>query len=104
MTKAELKAAVKATGSHFFDKETVEFWRSILETGTYKSGNFVTSELDFFGEKRLYTVRHFDGKTVKTVGEFQGYAEKYKAIAAAKSLLIPLQAMENTKKQRYTRL
>ena len=84
MTKAELRAAVKATGSHFFDKDTIKSWDSILETGMYKKGNFVTSELDFFGTNRLYTVRHFDGKAVNTVGEFRGYTEKHKAVEVAK--------------------
>ena len=79
---------MKATGSHFFDKETVKFWSSILETGMYKNGNFVTSELDFSGTNRLYTVRHFDGKRVYTVGEFQGYTEKYKAVEAAKEVAL----------------
>ena len=41
LTKTELKMAVVRKGSHFFDRNTVRAFDSILHTGTNKHGFFV---------------------------------------------------------------
>lgn len=107
MRASELKAEVTASGSHFFDRNTMRFFDSKLEftsSGPMCSsegydGNrsyFVTSEKDpSEGSKRRYTVRCFNraGKlkmVMATVGDFQQYATKgdaRKAMYAAASLV-----------------
>lgn len=88
MTMAQAKAIYKATGKHFFDRDTMAFWGSRIETEPYKNRCFVTSENNFDSTKRLYTVRQFgeDYQTINTVGEFQQYATKSDAVEAAKAV------------------
>lgn len=84
-TISQLKQASKAAGYHFFDRETMRFFGSVVypyvRTGP-DSWRFVTSER-YQGEKRRYTVREIDtsGRIV-TVGDFQQYPALADAIAA----------------------
>ena len=87
-TIADLKRDVIA--GHFFDKGTMSFFKSHIESGIYRTGPrtgyFVTSE-QFEDEPRQYTVRAYkpeDGVT--TVGEFYGMATRDEARDAADKL------------------
>lgn len=80
--KATMKSVIKyckEVGNHFFDKETMKFWGSKVESDLLPNGTFVISEYNFDRTKRLYTVRKYDseakllGDIIKTVGEFQEY-------------------------------
>ena len=64
----------KGAGFYFFDKDTMRFWNSKVESKLI-SNMFVTSEDNFDRTKKLYTVRGFDPETyeVETVGDFQAF-------------------------------
>ena len=89
-TIADLKRDVIA--GHFFDKGTMSFFKSRVESGIYRTGPrtgyFVTSE-QFEDEPREYTVRAYkpeDGVTaggISTVDEFYGMATRSAARDAA---------------------
>ena len=57
MTLSEAKAIYKTGGGHFFDRETFKYWGSRIESALYKNRCFVTSENNFDGSRRAYTVR-----------------------------------------------
>lgn len=89
MTLAEAKAIYITGSGHFFDRETLKYWGTRVESGLYKNRCFVTSDLDFDGSRRAFTVRRFspDFLHVETVGEFQEYALKGTAREAAKEVI-----------------
>lgn len=85
-TIADLKRDVIA--GHFFDKGTMSFFKSHIESGIYRTGPrtgyFVTSE-QFEDEPRQYTVRHYGPEFgITTVGEFYGMATRDEARDAAR--------------------
>ena len=92
-TIADLKRDVIA--GHFFDKATMSFFNSRVESGIYRTGPrtgyFVTSE-QFEDEPRHYTVRAYgseDGVTagrISSVDEFYGMATRSAARDAADEL------------------
>jgi hypothetical protein len=87
-TMAEIRAANKAAGMHYFDPKTMKFFASKIEGGPYGGHYFVTSEkTGFDSRKRAYTVRkaEADGSIV-TVGEFLGFAHKEDAVDHARAL------------------
>lgn len=86
ITLSEAKAIYKTGSGHFFDRETFKYWGSRIESTLYKNRCFVTSENNFDGSRRAYTVRRFspDFLHIETVGEFQQYALKETAREAAK--------------------
>lgn len=81
ITLAEAKAIYRTGKGHFFDRETFKYWGSRIESALYKNRCFVTSENNFDGSRRAYTVRRFspDFLHVETVGEFQEHATKWGA-------------------------
>ena len=76
---------VKSTGSHFFDRETMRFFKSRVLDKVFDGGNvwyFVTSERGpLETSKRKYTVRQVDkvSGNVETVGEFREYSTSRQA-------------------------
>lgn len=71
MTKTELKAKVRATGSHFFDPDTMRFFNSKL-ISVYEGPSgvfFVTYEKGPHGPG-AYTIRTLRHDGVSTVGDF----------------------------------
>jgi hypothetical protein len=92
-TIAAIKAVSKQAGKHFFDKETMKFWKSRVYDDLYHCPDgrilFITSEQ--YGElPRLYKVREFNTETarISTLGEFQGYQSKAAAMCAAAKLAL----------------
>ena len=88
MTLAEAKEIYKKTGSHFFDKETMKFFGSRIESGLYKNRCFITSEKNFDGTARFYTVRRFneDYTNIETIGEFNRIKTIYGAREVVKEI------------------
>ena len=84
MKISEVKSIVRSNGGHFFDKDTMKYWGSRIETSVFKNGCFVTSEDNCNKTKRLYTVRRFNGKSIDTIGDFQQYGTKESAREAAR--------------------
>jgi hypothetical protein len=81
-----------ANGGHWFDADTLRFFRSRLPTGCVgrvdNTAWFVTSEAGPFGRgPRAYTVRRADVVTghVDTDGAFRGYATRGAAMSAARA-------------------
>lgn len=99
MTKAELRAAVKATGSYFFQPATMRFFHSVLETGAQRGPNgpwyFVTSERFDEDSPRFYTVRTFDpSKGRGCTGDVGGFQAHRTLEAAKEALRAAIQAQE----------
>jgi hypothetical protein len=86
LTLAEVKAQNKANGMHFFSRDTMRFWGAKIHGGIRKGKYFITSEYNFSGTRRLFSVRTFDhnGK-VETAGGFQAYATLADAKEAIKA-------------------
>lgn len=81
---SQLKAAVKAEGSHFFDAASMRFFNSRIAPGVKHTDAgivFITSEQFDSRSPRLYTIRiaKADG-SIDEVGEFQ----QYKTLDAAR--------------------
>lgn len=80
-TLAEFKAVY--TG-HFFDKKTMKFFRSRIESGLIKGVYFITSESDMRDTERFYNVRSIgqleSGEyTVNSIYEFNKIKSKERA-------------------------
>ena len=75
-TFAEVKAANKAIGNHWFERSTMRFFNSVIESRLMDGGFFITSERMELEFPKRYTVREAmpDGD-IKTVGQFQGYSD-----------------------------
>lgn len=90
-TIQEIKAANKAAEQHFFDEDTMRFFRSRVESGVIGGRYFITSEQfvgsDEIAQPRRYTIRVArENGHVDTVGEFQEYGTKGLAVRAAHAL------------------
>ncbi len=88
-TLAEVEAANKASGNHWFDRETKEFFGTRLETDLLVGGFFVSSEQPPSGP-RLYSVRRVKNEKghIATIGEFCGWKSKREASAAIRAMRV----------------
>lgn len=89
-TIGQVKELNRRMGLHFFDHETMTFWgarTSSLVLPTPGGAVFVTSERNFDGTERLYSVRAINGETgmVDTL-ERQAYKTLGGAKRAARKL------------------
>ena len=84
MNMHQAKQEYRRSGGHFFDPESMRFFKSHIETPLVDDCLFVTSETDFWDVHRLYTVRRFnaDYTEVLDVGTFQVYRTLAEAKAA----------------------
>ena len=78
---------------HWFDADTLRFFRSRVGGTAYNDGErayFVSSEQYDWNSPRLYSVRCYIWATreIYTVGEFQAYASRNGAHAAAYRLAL----------------
>lgn len=82
----EVRKAVTDGGSHWFDKNTMRFFRSRVSEALYGGQYFVSSEENPSGERR-YTVRKVewedDRYVINNVGDFHSYASRSGAHKAA---------------------
>ncbi len=85
---ADVRRANKAAGHHFFERDTMRFFASIVERGLYGGRFFVTSERGpVQGDVRRYTVREaLDSGKIETRGAFHAYRTLEDARAAAREL------------------
>ena len=85
----QMKVAVTNSGSHWFDKDTMRFFNSKVETGILNRRFFITSERETTSEPKKYTIRYFlreDGEDqlyCYSIGEFQ----QFESVADAKEYL-----------------
>lgn len=86
----EIKAHAKQSGSHFFDKTTMEFFDSRVGRAVFGGRFFITSEQFHHGDEslpRMWTIRKVtDDGSIETVGRFQQYATPNEAVKAAQAL------------------
>lgn len=91
MKISDVKRICRERGDYFFDKDTMDFFNSVIESPLYKNRTFVTSErIDIYYPKR-YTIRRFNpdgepGSLIETVSTFQQYEDRDEAIKAAKEV------------------
>lgn len=80
----DIEEANQRRGHHFFDEDTMRFFKSRILDGVYGGRFFVTSEKGPDNVRR-YTVREAkaDG-SVDTYGDFQDYATAAQAKGAAR--------------------
>jgi len=93
----ELKRVVASIGSHFFDPESVRFFRSRLAPDVYHCASgvvFITSEQfvsyhpTYRKESRFWTVRILTRTgRIREIGEFQQYASLAQARRGAKEAI-----------------
>lgn len=89
----DVRKCAEACSSHWFDKGSMSFFGSRVGSGgdpAYADGRggayFVSSEKrPRSNDPRRYSVRHYAGCSIDTVGEFQGYSTKAQATKAAKA-------------------
>jgi len=68
-------------GFCWFEKQTMSFFGSKIESSLLKGGYFITSEKNFDGTKRLYTIRKVNEDfSINTIGSFQQFTTKQLAI------------------------
>jgi hypothetical protein len=88
MTIADIKQKLHAGGNHFFDRDTMRWFGSRVESSLYKNNTFITSEYTGFERtKRAYTVRYYDEakNTVVDVSGFGAFSTKDAAREFAKN-------------------
>ena len=79
-TMREIKAANEAAGGHWFSKDTMRFFKSIVYNPIYFGRYFITSERYNDRSPRLFTVRfaNADG-SIDTASKFQQFSTKRQA-------------------------
>lgn len=89
VTMEMVRAANAAIGHHFFDASSMRFFDSRAPRSTVDGSRyFVTSERFDYSSPRLFTVRYASvSGEIDTVGEFQGYASRAAAVAAARRVI-----------------
>ena len=95
----QMKAANARLGHHWFTPGAMRFFNSRALSGVYAGRLFVSSEQyrsRHTGYRaRLYTIRAVsDAGGVSTVGEFQQYSTRRRAIAAARAMAENILARE----------
>ena len=88
MTIADIKQKLSAGGNHFFDKDTIRFFGSRVESSLYKNNTFITSEYTGFERtNRAYTVRYYNEQknNVETISKFGAFSTKEAAREFAKN-------------------
>ena len=71
-TMADVRAANKALGNHWFDTETMKWWKTCIESSLIAGRYFITSEdefaLDGSVPKRIFAVRYAnDNGSIETL-------------------------------------
>lgn len=83
-----IKEAVRATGSHWFDPDTMRFFGTRVHSAVYQGpgGIFFVTQDKAFDDSRAYTVREFDPDraSIDTTGELCGHKTRKEAHDAAK--------------------
>jgi hypothetical protein len=88
LTMQDVIDANKSIGHHWFDRETLRFFNTRIESSLIAGEYFITSERVDDRDRRRYSLRRAkpDG-TVETIGAFQAYASKSEALNAARAMV-----------------
>ena len=86
-TMADVRAINRAIGHHWFERSTMRFFNSQVESGLYGGHYFVTSERMDLDRPKRYSIRVVknDG-TIDTYGDFQLFTNLQAARNSAKAL------------------
>ena len=70
-----IKKNNKQNSRYFFDKQTMKFFNSKIESKLYADNTFITSEQQDYQTPRTYTIRIAldNGKEIENIGEFQKF-------------------------------
>ncbi len=79
----EIKKANKEIGHHFFDPESMRFFKSVVRAQVIGGNFFVTGERYDEGNPYRWTVRQCINGAINTVSEFQEYDTVGEAVGAA---------------------
>lgn len=84
-TISEVRAANKAAGYHWFDRSSMRFFNTVIESKLYAGKYFITSDRMRVEDPKRYSIRAVreDGG-VDTVGSFQDFC-KYLTIEDARA-------------------
>jgi hypothetical protein len=87
-TIEQIKEANRQAGLHWFEPNTLRFFRSRVGHNVYGGRYFISSEQFSFDSERLYSIRiaYEDGR-IDTIGEFQQYKTWKAAYKAVQQLL-----------------
>ncbi len=89
MSYLNLLAVVHANdeaGHHWFDADTMEFFKSRLESDLIDGRYFITSERGPYGPRAFSICMADEDAHIQTVGEFMGYETLTGAVLAATRL------------------
>jgi len=85
-TITDLKEANREAGLHFFDRDTMRFFKSKVESGMYAGRYFITSEQGPHGPRK-YTIREArSDAAVIDASNFMQYSDLDDARADAREL------------------
>ena len=77
-TIADVRAAARRAGSHWFDRDTVRYWGTRVRSALYGGRIFVTSEHNYSRTSTCYSVRLVtvagEDFEIDTIGGFQRFA------------------------------
>ena len=75
LTLTDIKNNNKKAGKNWFDKDTMRFFKSRIESKLYSDNTFITSEQQSYQHPREYTIRIAlnNGVDIESVGEFQQF-------------------------------
>jgi NADPH-dependent ferric siderophore reductase len=74
-TIMEIKENNKQNSRYFFNKQTMKFFNSKIESKLYADNTFITSERENLQAPRTYTIRIAldNGREIGTIGKFQQF-------------------------------
>jgi hypothetical protein len=74
-TIMEIKENNKQNSRYFFNKQTMKFFNSKIESKLYADNTFITSERENLQTPRTYTIRIAldNGGEIGTIGKFQQF-------------------------------
>ena len=74
-TLIEIKENNKQNSRHFFDKQTMKFFNSKIESKLYADNTFITSERENYQLPKKYTIRIAlnNGREIENIGKFQQF-------------------------------
>lgn len=84
-TIQQIKDANKAIGNHWFDADTMRFFKCRV-SGPVIANMFISSERFSDDTERRYTIRRCTNGEISDVGEFQQYRTKAQALAALRKI------------------
>ena len=88
LTLTDIKNNNKKAGKNWFDKDTMRFFKSRIESKLYSDNTFITSEKQEHQFPREYTSRIAlnNGIDIESVGEFQQFESFYQASEYRKTI------------------